>query len=798
MTLINQTLQDRYRITHEIGEGGMGRVYRAEDMRLNQIVAIKEALSPSDESAQLIAARVRAFQREAHLLAGRIKHHAIPRVIDHFQIGTTWYIVMDYVDGESLEQQLKQRGAPFSLKEVLLWTGQLLKILESLHSGTPPIIHRDIKPSNIKVKDNKVCLLDFGLAKQLTGTKKSTVAMFTPAFAAPEQMDNREPTAQSDLYSVGATMYYLLSNVEPMSASERSIAIACGGTDPLPHLKDIVRTEIPDEITDLIMSAMSLRPDERPFKAETMRAKIDNVLSQIDNTFHPSAYEFHEKNKTLTPEPSPPASPSANQVEANAVASGPTDKESSKPSALATTIVSWPRPFANAARSNTVPKNNNRKRLIAGVALLLLIGAVTTGIALLSRPKSSPAPDLRKLAIEKTGLAMEKLYVNDYEGAKALAKQAFESDPTYALAYAIHGDAFWDEDETELEDSSQNRESQNSKLAIFKVFTGKEPVTAEEYAARGWAYLADKKWSEARKDIAKATTEKPDWAWALMQKGFAVYGKSGCPKETESAETREGLEALKKINSIKPNYAMAYMNLSSAYACNRQEKEAKAACDRAVELRQSPKFYVRRGKLQLNSIDDKTKKKAKEEILESARKDFQKALEKDPAYGDAHVGLARIQEFKQEYKECITEADKALSNKDSFDGYYYRSACRGAMAAKDKDEKGLDDAILDIERTKQQLSKYSDQRNEEDGWGSYYLQKSYLHEYKATYFLTEKYLKKKNSENAKKVMAELENAKLAADNGVNNIRDKEWNKTFKDRQRVTDTNIRKFKVFLKS
>ena len=133
MSLLGQTLQDRYRILYQIGEGGMGRVYYAEDIRLNQPVAIKETLGlHNNESSQQIEAKVKALQREAHLLAGKIKHHAIPRVIDHFQVDENWYVVMDYVDGDSLERQLTERGQPFPIKDVLLWTYELLESSSAL------------------------------------------------------------------------------------------------------------------------------------------------------------------------------------------------------------------------------------------------------------------------------------------------------------------------------------------------------------------------------------------------------------------------------------------------------------------------------------------------------------------------------------------------------------------------------------------------------------------------------------------------------------------------------------------
>lgn len=796
MSFKGQILQDRYRISHEIGEGGMGRVYYAEDMRLNQEVAIKETLAPKNESSKLIAARVKAFQREAQLLAGKIKHHAIPRVIDYFQFGEHWYIVMDYVDGDSLETQLQKRGEPFPLDEVLLWMDQLLGILGSLHSGAPQVIHRDIKPSNIKVKNGRVYLLDFGLAKQMTGSKTS-IPLFTLSFAPPEQMQNQEPTVQSDIYSVGATMYCLLTGTEPADAFSRSLAIAGGEPDPLIHVKEH-REDLPDEVADLIMSGLSIKPEHRPQDAEAMRSRLNNFLAGKADARQRAAHDFSEHVKTLPYElRARQVSSEAENVEINAEEANAASADKPQRTPSSKTLVGSLPPRFNAQVEPNPPEHHPRtekrswRRAVVGLAIVVVISIVgLAGYRYKNRPTPPPPIPPRQIAIEKNAQAMEMLYNNDYEKAKALSKEALDKDPSYALAHAVYGDAFWDTDQSEIGvgESSGNAHTQISKGAILKIFDTQEPATAEDFAARGWAYIADKKWDKAQQDVEKAVAKKPDWAWALMQKAFVEIGR-GCITEKDAKERLDAIDTLQKANSVRPKYAMAYMNLASAYVCNKQNAKALAAYEQAINLSPSPKFYLARGSFYLDSIEEKTKK----QNIENARKDFTTALEKDPNFGIAHLGLARTHEIKGEYKECITEADQAIAKKSSFDAYVSRAGCRTALAGKEKDEKGFEEALENLGKARGELIKYSNSVDEQNARARYFYMKAIVHYQKAYYYLTEKFLKKRNSANKGQVSAELENARSSMEQAVTINQHKDSNKEYEKQKKDIEQSIRLFK-----
>src|ERR671926_439056 len=218
-------LQNRYAVERRIGEGGMGAVYVATDRRFGSTVALKETFF-EDPSLR------KAFEREARLL-NHLRHPALPRVSDHFTEGAGQFLVMEYIAGEDLSAMLKERGGGFPASQVLAWADQLLDALEYLHAQDPPVIHRDIKPQNLKLgARNQIVLLDFGLAKgapmQTRVTASGSVFGYSFNYAPIEQMQGTGTDPRSDLYSLGATLYHLLTAKTPPDALTRATAVLNG------------------------------------------------------------------------------------------------------------------------------------------------------------------------------------------------------------------------------------------------------------------------------------------------------------------------------------------------------------------------------------------------------------------------------------------------------------------------------------------------------------------------------------------------------------------------------------------
>jgi serine/threonine protein kinase len=261
-------LQTRYRVVKPLGEGGMGAVYLARDERLGSSVALKETLC-DDESLR------RAFEHEARLLAN-LRHAALPKVIDHFIEGQGQFLVMEFIPGEDLMQMLARRGSAFPVEEVLEWADQLLGALEYLHSRQPPVIHRDIKPANIKLTDEgQIVLLDFGLAKGAAWLKSrlmtgKSVAAFTPLYAPPEQMNQAGTDPRSDLFSLGATLYHLVTGAGLIDAMTRAHAITEERPDPLRHANEL-NPHVSSTVADVLKQAMMLNRERRFSSASAMR-----------------------------------------------------------------------------------------------------------------------------------------------------------------------------------------------------------------------------------------------------------------------------------------------------------------------------------------------------------------------------------------------------------------------------------------------------------------------------------------------------------------------------------------------
>jgi serine/threonine-protein kinase len=284
-----EVLHERYQIAHQVGQGGMGSIYQAEDLRLvGRLCALKEVQGdPTLPPASQQQAREQ-FYGEASVL-GRLDHPNLPKVSDYFSEGGRDYLVMDFVAGRDLKAIMdgaRQNGRGLPESEVLGWAMQLLDALEYLHRQDPPIVHRDIKPSNLKLTPAGVLkLVDFGLVKVLAAPDERTVtvvqglgtALYTPL----EQYggDTGHTDARSDIYALGATLYHLLTNEPPAEAKQRFLR-----PESLKPPRAL-NAALSPQTERAILWAMALHPDDRPPDAATFRQALQsgNGLSLSDD-----------------------------------------------------------------------------------------------------------------------------------------------------------------------------------------------------------------------------------------------------------------------------------------------------------------------------------------------------------------------------------------------------------------------------------------------------------------------------------------------------------------------------------
>ncbi len=308
MSAINELLHDRYRIIGQIGHGGMGTVYEAEDRkRFGKSIALKEILISTDEEPDFKQQTLlkQAFEREAKILAG-LEHEAFPQVIDYFVEAERQFLVMELVQGENLSKLLEKRRKPFPTAEVLNWTEQLLDALDYLHTLEKPVYHRDIKPQNLKLTSRgRIKLLDFGIAKGadvnigLTITNQTFIAAtlhYSPLEQIIKAIDPNyrefleqkfgekitnalasKTDGRSDIYALGATIYHLLTNALPIDSLKRSFEFYSGKSDPLTDPQEL-NPQIPAMVSKWILKAMQLEMKDRFADAVEMRRSLREII----------------------------------------------------------------------------------------------------------------------------------------------------------------------------------------------------------------------------------------------------------------------------------------------------------------------------------------------------------------------------------------------------------------------------------------------------------------------------------------------------------------------------------------
>ncbi len=251
-------LQNRYLIERLIGGGGMGMVYLARDQRLsNRSCAIKEMVDHFIDPQQRLEAN-EYFAREADTLA-QLKHSAIPAITDRFDQQNRHYLVMEYVEGRNLEEELAVSGGPLGEGLVIDIGRQLCDVLAYLHSFAPPIVYRDMKPSNVMLTPKgRVVLIDFGIARLFRAARKGTM-IGTLGFAPPEQYQGLVDP-RSDIYSLAATLHYVLTGRDPEKFPPFSF----------PPVRDL-RPEVSSNLAGAIGAALAYKMDDRPGSIQEFR-----------------------------------------------------------------------------------------------------------------------------------------------------------------------------------------------------------------------------------------------------------------------------------------------------------------------------------------------------------------------------------------------------------------------------------------------------------------------------------------------------------------------------------------------
>lgn len=269
-------LQERYRVARLLGQGGMGAVYRVWDLRLKAPRALKEMAPQPGIAGEMLADLRSQFRQEAQIL-GRLSHPNLVSVTDYFEEEGNAYLVMDFVEGESLDSVISREGS-ISETQVLNWAGQLLSALVYCHERG--IIHRDIKPQNVIVRpDGQIILVDFGLVKLWNPNDPRTQTVMrglgTPQYAPPEQYDaqTRHTDARSDIYSIGATLYHALTGQVPPTATMRIV-----NPKALVPIRQL-NPRVSPHLESVLMRALALQPEARFQSVQEMLANLTSPFN---------------------------------------------------------------------------------------------------------------------------------------------------------------------------------------------------------------------------------------------------------------------------------------------------------------------------------------------------------------------------------------------------------------------------------------------------------------------------------------------------------------------------------------
>src|SRR5437763_11847447 len=294
MPLPEGTILDRkFKIVGVLGEGGMGTVYKVEQVdRPGYFRAVKELLINPNTTEDERKSAIERFDKEIDLLFN-LKHPRIPSLVLSFQERGNYYFVMEFVPGRSLEKILEDSKAPLDETRVINWMMQVCEALTYIHTRVPPIILRDLKPGNVMVTGDDVHLIDFGIARKFDPNKRTnTENLGTISYASPEHLGSItapgqrrsaqnpgklvQTDARSDIYSLGATMYHLLTNREPDPIQTPASGSILAKN---PRLRTVmINGKLVSPVEQVIIKAMQQEPALRFQNAEAMRTALQHCL----------------------------------------------------------------------------------------------------------------------------------------------------------------------------------------------------------------------------------------------------------------------------------------------------------------------------------------------------------------------------------------------------------------------------------------------------------------------------------------------------------------------------------------
>jgi serine/threonine protein kinase len=592
-----------YEIIELLGSGGFGVVYKAKN-RNGSSVAIKETYFGNEKE-------LKTLRDEAKLLSS-LSDEDFPKVIAHFDNGKgRFYLIMELIEGDDLGDVLEKEGKPIELEKVLDWADRILQSLEYLHSKK--ITHRDIKPQNLKLTPKgRIKVIDLGLAKGYIpdNTKfeyVESVNAATPSFAPIEQhlridknyiqmlMLNFESRtkkileqntdARTDIYSLGATLYCLLTNIAPSVSPIRALSVWAGGNDLILPAHE-VNEKIPEEISQVLQKALEIDRENRYASSTEMRLALkeanliikerksvnfennstdkatdNNQSKSIDDWSENETKRFEEIQKKETPKQF-----EVKEIEPQFVAEIVTQKKTFRPNYLKATLVTIisvvfsPAVMFFLANNTQLVTNKTTANNVNNDSLVNAAKNTANESANVVTNVSSNA-NLSAIDYFNKGLycSIEK----DYNCTISNYSKAIELKPTYADAYTYRGWAYY------------SKSNYDQAIQDFNKVIEFEPNEGNGYSDRGLVYSDKSDYDQAIQDFNKAIELQPNDRFAYYRRGSAYKGKS---------DYDQAIQDFNKAIELKNNFASAYRERGFTYEEKGEYNLAIADYQKALEI----------------------------------------------------------------------------------------------------------------------------------------------------------------------------------------------------------------------
>src|SRR6266571_4873544 len=548
----NHLLKQRYRVVSQLGKGGFGAVYKAEDKQFgNRLLAVKE-MSQSGLSPQEIIEATAAFKREAHLLAS-LKHPNLPSIYDYFNEAKRWYLVMDFIEGETLEEHLnKEKEGRLPWEEALQIGIQLCTVLGYLHRRQPPIIFRDLKPANVMLTpEGHLYLIDFGIARHFKpGQMRDTMAFGSPGYAAPEQYGKTQTTSRADIYSLGATLYHLLTGDNPSDAPFQFAPPQLYGQSA------------PRGIKILIMQMVEMDESKRPESVDTIKQKLQRIAATKQKTSRLAPTQA--ARQISFPQPGVPiqsAPPSDPLPSAQTSTSGVSQKTKKQWLDTSNDLYNAKRYQDALYACEQALRNDPDNADVYNLKGDVLSDLKRYGEALTAFERAIQLDPNSATAYKNKGITLKNL--KHYEEALTAYERAIQLDPTLASAYG------------------------NKVVALMHLKRYEEAMAACEQAFQlglnSAVALANKGsilFALKRHEGALATLEQ---AIQLDPSNAEIYNNKGIMLH-ELKRYEEALTAFERAIQLGPNLAITYSNKGNTLVMLKRYEEALAALEKALLL----------------------------------------------------------------------------------------------------------------------------------------------------------------------------------------------------------------------